>query len=145
MEKIDFIHQGRRMHLTRREVIDAMRHQVPEPIREWAVEVEGVCFPVKQVRAQATGEARGDFTSHQAADVLRRLGFQIRAGADVPPPYVPSLATSGAGEFPALDERSHLREVALTAAVALAQPQELKDTEAVLDLAATFEAWLTRP
>lgn len=47
MDEVEFVHQGKRMRLSRQQVIDAMRDQVPEPIREWAVEIEGVRFPVK--------------------------------------------------------------------------------------------------
>jgi len=47
VDEVEFVHQGKRMRLSRQQVIDAMRDQVPEPIREWAVEIEGVRFPVK--------------------------------------------------------------------------------------------------
>jgi len=95
------------------------------------------------VRARATGEPRGDFTSHQAADILRRLGFRNRVGADAPPPNVSPPTATGADGIPDPRERTRLREVALTAAVALAQAQGAREVD-VLQLAATFEAWLTR-
>ena len=145
MDEIEFLHHGMRMRLTRQQVIDAMRDQVPEPIREWAVEIEGVRFPVKQVRARATGEPRRDFNSHQARDVLRRLGFRDRVRADAPPPNLPPPTAAGADGMPEPRDRTRLREVALNAAVAVAQAQAAREAADVLALAEAFETWLTRP
>jgi hypothetical protein len=37
VDEIDFVYEGEQMHWTRQQVIDAMRHQVPERIGEWAL------------------------------------------------------------------------------------------------------------
>ena len=51
--------------------------QVPEPVREHYVVVEGKRFPLKQVMTLVTGLDRADFTSHQARRILSRLGFTV--------------------------------------------------------------------
>ena len=66
---------GHDYDLQRARVERAMSRVEPEPIQEHYVVVSNRRFPPKQVLAVATGLDRGDFTTHQARSVLRRLGF----------------------------------------------------------------------
>lgn len=66
---------GQDYQLQRDQVERAMSRVDPEPIQEHYVVVSSRRFPPKQVLAEATGLDRGDFTTHQARSVLRRLGF----------------------------------------------------------------------
>lgn len=54
---------------------------MPEDIREYWVEVDGVRWPVKQVIALATGAKRGRFQSQDSRRWLGNLGFAIGSGA----------------------------------------------------------------
>jgi hypothetical protein len=66
---------GHEYDLHRGQVERAMARIEPEPIQEHYVVVSGRRYPPKQVLAVATRLDRGDFTTHQARSVLRRLGF----------------------------------------------------------------------
>jgi hypothetical protein len=70
---MDFIVNGRHHSLTKQEVEARLRGVTPGPIYRYAIEVNGVLYPVKQVFAVATGVDQ--FTTQRARDVLRRLGF----------------------------------------------------------------------
>lgn len=52
-----------------------MASQLPEPLNQHYVIIDGRRFPPKQVLAAVTGLDRADFTSHQARRVLNRVGF----------------------------------------------------------------------
>ncbi len=58
----------------------------PEPIREHYVVIGRRRYPPKQVLAAVTGLERGDFTTHQARSILRRLGFGVHRKVYVPSP-----------------------------------------------------------
>ncbi|MGH3615591.1 MAG: hypothetical protein ACRDRK_23940 [Pseudonocardia sp.] len=65
----------------------------PEPIREHYVVIGRRRYPPKQVLAAVTGLDRGDFTTHQARSILRRLGFGVhRKGQVVPAPRDPDTS-----------------------------------------------------
>lgn len=66
---------GRHFRLSSAMVVDAVRGEAPEPLREHVVVVDGRRYPPKQVLARVTGLDRADFTTNQARAVLRRLGF----------------------------------------------------------------------
>ena len=53
----------------------ALRAELPEPIHEHFVVINGRRWPPKQVLALVTGLDRADFTTHQARRALTRLGF----------------------------------------------------------------------
>jgi hypothetical protein len=102
-------------------------------------------FPVKQVLATATGVDRNEFISHRARDLLRRLGFPV---LDVTREKAGPSATSKPPRAPAVqattDQRLAARIAALEAAVhhvAGAPNMSLKE---VLNVAETFESWLSR-
>ena len=80
--------------VTRSILID---RSTPGPIYRYAVEVNGVLYPVKQVFAVATGVDQ--FTTQRARDVLRPLGFipqRYDCGSRVAPPLGPSAAAESA-------------------------------------------------
>lgn len=58
-------------------VTSRMNDVPPEPVREHAVRVGGVVYPVKQVFELASGVPRSQFTSQTALRHLRALGFPI--------------------------------------------------------------------
>ena len=63
-----------------REEVERKLHDVkPEDVREVAVTVNGKRYPVKQALAEATGLLRGDFNTHTAMNVFRRLSFLVSA------------------------------------------------------------------
>jgi hypothetical protein len=66
---------GRNFRLDQARVRNALADQLPEPLHEHYVVVDGRRYPPKQVIAAVTGLDRADFTTHQARRVLTRLGF----------------------------------------------------------------------
>ena len=76
---------GRDFVLDRRQVEEALEHELPEPIRDHYVVVNARRFPPKQALTAVTGVDRADFTTHQARRILTRLGFTAaRRSADAP-------------------------------------------------------------
>lgn len=68
--------------LDRDGVEQAMALVDPDPLVVFYAVVNGRRYPPKQVVAAVTGLERGDFTTHQARSILRRLGFGVqRRGA----------------------------------------------------------------
>jgi hypothetical protein len=74
---------GHQYSLDSRGVEAALEGELPEPIREHFVVINGRRWPPKQVLALVTGLDRADFTTHQARRALTRLGFP--AGRAVSP------------------------------------------------------------
>lgn len=74
--------------LNREEVEERLRYINPETIREVSVEVNGRLYPVKQALAEATGSLRGNFTTHDAMRVFRKLSLPLKtepvSGSRVP-------------------------------------------------------------
>ena len=66
---------GHRYRLDRRVVEAALAGELPEPIHEHFVVINGRRWPPKQVLALVTGLDRADFTTHQARRAMTRLGF----------------------------------------------------------------------
>jgi len=83
---------GHQYDLDYRSVEAALQGELPEPIHEHFVVINGRRWPPKQVLALVTGLDRADFTTHQARRALTRLGFAAaRARAHHP---VASSATA---------------------------------------------------
>lgn len=65
-----------------------LQEVLPEPVAEHFVVISGRRFPPKQVIRLATGLDRADFNTHQARQILSRLGFtvgrRIRNAASLP-------------------------------------------------------------
>lgn len=74
---IEFTLGGERFELTPELVRTRLSQHVPEEVREYWVEVDGVRWPVKQVIALATGAKRTRFQSHDSRRWLANLGFPI--------------------------------------------------------------------
>jgi hypothetical protein len=66
---------GHQYRLDSRGVEAALDGELPEPIHEHFVVINGRRWPPKQVLALVTGLDRADFTTHQARRALTRLGF----------------------------------------------------------------------
>ncbi len=67
---------GRDFNESKRNVELAMRGEDPESLQKYAVEVNGVNYPPKQVLATVTGWERTSFTTMEAQRVLKKLGFE---------------------------------------------------------------------
>lgn len=72
---------GQSISLGREDVENRLRNVTPESIRDLSVTINGVQYPVKQALAAASNLPKGDFTSHEAMRVFRRLGFTSRTGS----------------------------------------------------------------
>jgi hypothetical protein len=72
---------GRSYDLDSQRVQQALQGELPEPIQEHFVVVNGRRWPPKQVLALVTGLDRADFTTHQARRALTRLGFTAARAA----------------------------------------------------------------
>jgi hypothetical protein len=66
---------GHTYDLDPHQVERALGGELPEPIAEHFVVINGRRWPPKQVLALVTGLDRADFTTHQARRALTRLGF----------------------------------------------------------------------
>ena len=67
--------------LTADDVRTLLRGQLPEDIRDYWVEINGVRWPVKQVIGLATGIERRRFQSQNSRRLLNRLGFTVGMGS----------------------------------------------------------------
>lgn len=74
---------GEALSLSRQDVEERLKNVVPEEVRDLSVSVNGLRYPVKQALADASGLLRGNFTSHEAMRVFRRLGFALNADSTV--------------------------------------------------------------
>ena len=79
-ERIKFTVGGAEILLSKSDVEQKLQMAEPENIREVSVLVNGKRYPVKQALAQATGLLRGNFTSHDAMRVFRKLSLPIGTG-----------------------------------------------------------------
>lgn len=78
MQQVRFTLNGTRYELSRSVVESRLSNVAPEPIREHAVLVNGVLYPVKQALEAALGVPRSEFISHAARRHLAALGFDVR-------------------------------------------------------------------
>jgi hypothetical protein len=72
---------GHTYDLDPQRVEKALRGELPEPIYEHFVVINGRRWPPKQVLSLVTGLDRADFTTHQARRALTRLGFTAARAA----------------------------------------------------------------
>ncbi len=70
-----FVLNGKRFSLSRFQVLDAVKNQIPRRIDKYKVEIDGVEFPPKQVLELLTGLEPMHFTTMDALRVLKKLGF----------------------------------------------------------------------
>jgi hypothetical protein len=83
---------GRTYDLDARRVEEALQGELPEPITEHFVVINGRRWPPKQVLAVVTGLDRADFTTHQARRALTRLGFTAARAARPQPGHAGGTA-----------------------------------------------------
>lgn len=92
-----FILNGTRYELSSHLMEARLAGVAPEPIRNHAVQINGVWYPVKQAFEVAVGVPRSQFISHTARRHLATLGFplqgEIEHRDDVPAPS--AAASSG--------------------------------------------------
>lgn len=74
---MEFTLKGQRYDLDRRKVEDRMRDVAPELGRRHYVEIGGRRYPVKQVLGDVLSMTRLDFTTQDARNILKRLGFEV--------------------------------------------------------------------
>jgi hypothetical protein len=79
-EKMRFTVGGAEVFLSKEDVEQKLQTVEPESIREVSVDVNGKRYPVKQALAEATGLLRGNFTSHDAMRVFRKLSLPMGTG-----------------------------------------------------------------
>ena len=72
-----FILKGKVYNLTREEVDAKMEKIEPELARTYIIIVNGKEYPPKQVLAETLGLGRVEFTTMDATNILRRLGFRL--------------------------------------------------------------------
>lgn len=75
--KMRFILKGKAYNLTREEVEIKMRGIEPEPARKYIIIMNGKEYPPKQILAETLGLGRVEFTTMDATNILRRLGFRL--------------------------------------------------------------------
>lgn len=137
-QELEFKLAGETIRLSRADVIDAVRHERPEPIQKWSVQIEGRWFPVKQVFRKVLD--RSDFTSHRARDVLTRLDLEVRAfGEPLAVKATPQPEPAAAVEASA---SSRVTALKLALDYAASRP-ELRATD-VVAAADAFASWLDR-
>lgn len=85
---------GHQYSLDPRSVEVALRGELPEPIHEHFVVINGRRWPPKQVLAVVTGLDRADFTTHQARRALTRLGFPAGRAASSSKRHSPAATAS---------------------------------------------------
>ena len=71
---------GVEVFLSREDVEQKLQAVTPENIREVSVLVNGRRYSVKQALAESTGLLRGNFTSHDAMRVFRKLSLPLGTG-----------------------------------------------------------------
>jgi hypothetical protein len=104
------------LDLTAGNVVERLRGQDPEPVREHFVEVLGSAFPPKQVLAAATGWDRNTFTTGEALRVLTRLGFVCRRVGSQAAGQPPPMPGTSEGALPSLGQRLRAVESGLAVA-----------------------------
>jgi len=73
-----FILRKNPYEFTKEDVERAMIGVDPEVIRQYYVEINGKKFPPKQVISHILNLGKVEFTTMDAASILRRLGFKLK-------------------------------------------------------------------
>jgi hypothetical protein len=73
-----FILRGTAYELTKQEVEKKMIGVTPQVPRIYYVEINGMKYPPKQVLSKILKLGRVEFTTMDAANILRRIGFEIK-------------------------------------------------------------------
>jgi 5-methylcytosine-specific restriction protein B len=75
---IRFILKKTAYELTKEQIEREMIGIEPEIIRQYYVEINGKKFPPKQVISEVLKLGKVEFTTADAANIVRRVGFKIR-------------------------------------------------------------------
>lgn len=102
-----FTLKGTRYELSSEVVESRLSGVAPESIREHAVQVNGVWYPVKQAFEIGVGVRRSEFISHTARRHLSTLGFPLRGEIETRDSTPATVAAA-----PAQPERKVVRELA---------------------------------
>ena len=78
---VEFTLAGKTYRINPRDVPRKLRGSHPEVIRVHAARVGGTFYPVKQVVSHLTGIPKADFNSHQAKQIVKRLGIPVVTAA----------------------------------------------------------------
>ena len=106
-----FTLNGTRYELSSEVVESRLSGVAPESIREHAVQVNGVWYPVKQAFEVGVGVRRSDFISHTARRHLSTLGFPMRGEIETRD-STPTRTSAPVGTAPAPPQRKLVRELA---------------------------------
>jgi Holliday junction resolvase-like predicted endonuclease len=93
MARTTFTLNGTRHELSSEVVESRLNGVPPDSIREHAVQVNEVWYPVKQAFEVATGVPRSEFISHAARRHLDTLGFPLRGQIESREPSARRVAT----------------------------------------------------
>ena len=74
---MEFTLAGRKVDLDPATFMDKMHGVEPEIVRTHFVTINGQHYLVKQVLSVITGIPKADFNSHQARQILRRIGLDV--------------------------------------------------------------------
>jgi hypothetical protein len=74
---IEFTIAGRRLRLSRSQVISKLKNATPGRIQKHGVDVGGVIHPVKEAFSRVTGLDVLDFNTDLARRIFQRLGFGV--------------------------------------------------------------------
>jgi len=110
-----FTLNGTRYELSSEVVESRLSGVAPESIREHAVQVNGVWYPVKQAFEVGVGVRRSEFISHTARRHLSTLGFPMRGEIetrDSTPTRTRTRTPATVGTAPAQPQRKVVRELA---------------------------------
>jgi hypothetical protein len=136
VSEVEFVLNGKRYRLSRKQVEDALEGVDPEIVWDLSVDVHGVEFPVKQAFVTPLGLTNRQTNSRFAWRILRKLGLPVRdKKADGPLP--PKAGTTSAA-----DAESHRLALALAAEVHRGSGAS---TDIVIAAAEAFESWLSAP
>lgn len=72
-----FILKGKAYELNKKEIEKRMEKISPEVIRKYYIVINGKKYPPKQVISEVLQLGRVEFTTMDAVNILRRLGFEI--------------------------------------------------------------------
>lgn len=126
----------------RSDFVNGVKGQAADVVRTWAVDVDGVTYPPKQVFRAGTDLV--DFTTHEANRVLKLFGFTPFEVGQQPQRMAPSRQSDGSetvernGPQP-LDARL----VALDKALQYCSTRGEATAIDVVNAAEVFGAWLT--
>jgi len=72
-----FVLKRKAYELSKEEVEEKMKKVAPEVIRKHYVVIIEMKFPPKQVLGEVLGLGRVEFTTMDAVNILKRLGFEV--------------------------------------------------------------------